>query len=220
MIGLYGTDTVTACVLPRQGHHRLRLKQMRFTMLVLQPYHNGSSLLSLNQLFRTCRSKRLSSHVQPQRRAVWLRAINRDGPDGLGSESGFVCSDHFLPEEYQTNLNVLRSLGLDTKNARLKRDAVPTQNLLLDAPPKSSGGANNKKKKGVRSWFFHVDSIQVPPRRRLLHRRRRCRCLALTMAGLAPAWVRRRTAQSLTADSALADDAVVREGQPSPAVCP
>ncbi|KAH7976001.1 hypothetical protein HPB52_007389 [Rhipicephalus sanguineus] len=51
-------------------------------------------------------------------------------------ESGFVCSDHFLPEEYQTNLNVLRSLGLDTKNARLKRDAVPTQNLLLDAPPK------------------------------------------------------------------------------------
>ncbi|KAH8023030.1 hypothetical protein HPB51_010387 [Rhipicephalus microplus] len=73
---------------------------------------------------------------EPQRRAAWLRAINRDGPAGLGSESEFVCSDHFLPQDYETNLNVLRSLGFQTINARLKRDAVPTQNLLLDAPPK------------------------------------------------------------------------------------
>ncbi|KAH7987063.1 hypothetical protein HPB51_026565 [Rhipicephalus microplus] len=73
---------------------------------------------------------------EPQRRAAWLRAINRDGPAGLGSERGFVCSDHSLPQDYETNLNVLRSLGFEKKNARLKRDAVPTQNLLLDAPPK------------------------------------------------------------------------------------
>ncbi|KAL3184466.1 hypothetical protein MRX96_031758 [Rhipicephalus microplus] len=73
---------------------------------------------------------------EPQRRAAWLRAINRDVPAGMGSGSGFVCSDHFLPQDYETNLNVLRSLGFDTKNARLKRDAIPTQNLLLDAPLK------------------------------------------------------------------------------------
>ncbi|XP_075741565.1 uncharacterized protein LOC119169768 [Rhipicephalus microplus] len=54
----------------------------------------------------------------------------------MSSGSGFVCSDHFLPQDYETNLNVLRSLGFDTKNARLKRDAIPTQNLLLDAPLK------------------------------------------------------------------------------------
>ncbi|KAH8041825.1 hypothetical protein HPB51_018619 [Rhipicephalus microplus] len=52
---------------------------------------------------------------EPQRRAAWLRAINRDGPAGLGSESGFVCSDHFLPQDYETNLNVLRSLGFEKK---------------------------------------------------------------------------------------------------------
>ncbi|KAH6920774.1 hypothetical protein HPB50_028237 [Hyalomma asiaticum] len=71
---------------------------------------------------------------EPHRRAVWLRAINRDGPNGMGTLIGFVCSDHFLPEDYETNLNVLRSLGMDTKHARLKRDAVPTQNL--GAPPR------------------------------------------------------------------------------------
>ncbi|KAH8019404.1 hypothetical protein HPB51_019377 [Rhipicephalus microplus] len=72
----------------------------------------------------------------PQCRAAWIRAISRNDPAGLGSECGFVCSDHFLPQDYETNLNVLPSLGFDAKNARLKRDAVPTQNLLLDAPPK------------------------------------------------------------------------------------
>ncbi|KAL1471359.1 hypothetical protein MTO96_039981 [Rhipicephalus appendiculatus] len=54
----------------------------------------------------------------------------------MGTQIGFVCSDHFLPEDYETNLNILRSLGFDTKNARLKRDAVPTQNLSLGAPPR------------------------------------------------------------------------------------
>ncbi|KAK8781342.1 hypothetical protein V5799_017318 [Amblyomma americanum] len=68
----------------------------------------------------------------PQRRALWLRAINRD----MGSQTGYVCSEHFLPGDYETNLDVLRSLGMDLKNARIKRDAVPTQNLSPGAPPK------------------------------------------------------------------------------------
>ncbi|KAH7955451.1 hypothetical protein HPB52_000901 [Rhipicephalus sanguineus] len=79
------------------------------------------------------------SCLPPQRRAVWLRAINRDDPDDVRTQIGFVCSDHFLPEDYETNLKILRSLGSDTKNARLKRDAVPTQNLSLGAPPRKRG---------------------------------------------------------------------------------
>ncbi|KAH6942161.1 hypothetical protein HPB50_001684 [Hyalomma asiaticum] len=63
---------------------------------------------------------------EPRRRAAWLRAINRNGP-----QIGFVCSNHFLPEDYEMNLDVLRSLGMATKNARLRRDAVPTQRLHI-----------------------------------------------------------------------------------------
>ncbi|KAH7969855.1 hypothetical protein HPB52_022376 [Rhipicephalus sanguineus] len=76
---------------------------------------------------------------EPQRRAVWLRAINRDDPDDMGTQIGFVCSDHFLPEDYETNLKILRSLGFDTKNAHLKRDAILTQNLSLGARPRKRG---------------------------------------------------------------------------------
>ncbi|KAH7961916.1 hypothetical protein HPB52_013379 [Rhipicephalus sanguineus] len=54
----------------------------------------------------------------------------------MGAQIAFVCSDHFLPEDYETNRSILRTLGIDTKNARLKRDAVPTQNLPLGASPK------------------------------------------------------------------------------------
>ncbi|CAN7937662.1 unnamed protein product, partial [Ixodes hexagonus] len=72
----------------------------------------------------------------PQRRAAWLRAIDRDGPDDIGRSQGYVCSDHFLTGDYDMNIEVRRSLGLDTKRARLKPDAVPTQHLWFDAPPK------------------------------------------------------------------------------------
>ncbi|XP_077519942.1 uncharacterized protein LOC144129728 [Amblyomma americanum] len=54
----------------------------------------------------------------------------------MGSQTGYVCSEHFLPGDYETNLDVLRRLGMDLKNARIKRDAVPTQNLSPGAPPK------------------------------------------------------------------------------------
>ncbi|XP_042150098.1 uncharacterized protein LOC121838098 [Ixodes scapularis] len=72
----------------------------------------------------------------PQRRSAWLRAIDRDGPDDIGRCKGYLCSHHFLTGEYDMNIEVRRSLGLDTKRARLKPDAVPTQHLWFDAPPR------------------------------------------------------------------------------------
>ncbi|CAN7938164.1 unnamed protein product, partial [Ixodes hexagonus] len=74
----------------------------------------------------------------PQRRAAWLRAIDRDGPDDIGRSQGYVCSDHFLTGDYDMNIEVRRGLGLDTKRARLKPDAVPAQHLWFDAPPKKT----------------------------------------------------------------------------------
>uniref|UniRef100_A0A147BCR0 Putative the thap domain is a dna-binding domainthe thap domain is a dna-binding domain protein n=2 Tax=Ixodes ricinus TaxID=34613 RepID=A0A147BCR0_IXORI len=72
----------------------------------------------------------------PQRRSAWLRAIDRDGPDDIGRSQGYLCSHHFLAGDYDMNIEVRRSLGLDTKRARLRPDAVPTQHLWFDAPPK------------------------------------------------------------------------------------
>ncbi|KAM7303202.1 zinc finger protein 526-like [Ixodes scapularis] len=73
---------------------------------------------------------------EQHRRALWLRAIDRDGPDDIGDRVGHLCSDHFLPGDYETNIQVRQSLGLDTKHARLKSEAVPTQNLWFSAPPR------------------------------------------------------------------------------------
>ncbi|CAN7948286.1 unnamed protein product, partial [Ixodes pacificus] len=75
----------------------------------------------------------------PQRRSAWLRAIDRDGPDDIGRSQGYLCSHHFSTGDYDMNIEVRRSLGLDTKRARLKPDAVPTQHLWFDAPPKNEG---------------------------------------------------------------------------------
>ncbi|XP_042149524.1 uncharacterized protein LOC121837782 [Ixodes scapularis] len=72
----------------------------------------------------------------PQRRSAWLRAIDRDGPDDIGRSQGYLCLHHFLTGDYDMNIEVRRSLGLETKRGRLKPDAVPTQHLWFDAPPK------------------------------------------------------------------------------------
>ncbi|KAG0409860.1 hypothetical protein HPB47_013029, partial [Ixodes persulcatus] len=73
---------------------------------------------------------------EQHRRAMWLRAIDRNGPDDIGDRVDHLCSDHFLPGDYETNIQVRHSLGLDTKHARLKSDAVSKQNLWFSAPPR------------------------------------------------------------------------------------
>ncbi|KAM7309493.1 uncharacterized protein ISCGN_013124 [Ixodes scapularis] len=95
-------------------------------------------------LVRNCSTTYLSApnvrlHYLPgeqHRRALWLRAIDRDGPDDIGDRVGHLCSNHFLPGDYETNIQVRQSLGLDTEHARLKSDAVPTQNLWFNSPPR------------------------------------------------------------------------------------
>lgn len=71
---------------------------------------------------------------QPLRRALWLRALDSDGLDDFGLRIVHFCSHHFLPEDYETNPEVRQSLGMDTKRIRLNPNAVPTQNLLFNAP--------------------------------------------------------------------------------------
>ncbi|XP_040072611.1 uncharacterized protein LOC115320248 [Ixodes scapularis] len=78
----------------------------------------------------------------PQRRSAWLRAIDRDGPDDIGRSQGYLCSHHFLTGDYDMNIEERRSLGLETKRGRLKPDAVPTQHLWFDAPPKKRRSEN------------------------------------------------------------------------------
>lgn len=73
--------------------------------------------------------------TDPHRRSLWLKAIDRD-PVEVGRKHGHVCSDHFRSEDYETNPEVRRSLGLDLKHLRLKDDVVPTQKLGYCAPPR------------------------------------------------------------------------------------
>ncbi|KAM7294549.1 hypothetical protein ISCGN_024055 [Ixodes scapularis] len=60
-----------------------------------------------------------------QRRAAWLRAIDRDGPDDTRRSQCFVGSDHFLLEDYDMNIEVRRSLGLEPKRACLVEPRAP-----------------------------------------------------------------------------------------------
>ncbi|KAG0410939.1 hypothetical protein HPB47_011942 [Ixodes persulcatus] len=46
---------------------------------------------------------------EQHRRALWLRAIDRDGPDDIFVRVGYLCSDHFLPGDYETNIQVRQS---------------------------------------------------------------------------------------------------------------
>lgn len=63
-----------------------------------------------------------------------------------------MSQKHFRPEDYETNPEVRRSLGLDVKRLRLKGDVVPTQNLRFGAPQRKLRAVENE----VESPYVHV----------------------------------------------------------------
>lgn len=89
--------------------------------------------------------------TDPRRRSLWLEAIDRSRAD-IGGYFGYICSEHFRPEDYETNPEVRRSLGLDVKRLRLKGDVVPTQNLRFGAPQRKLRAVENE----VESPYVHV----------------------------------------------------------------
>ena len=83
---------------------------------------------------RRTKGKGISYHSLPkneQLRKEWLAKINRVNP--TISKNSFVCSDHFTPECFETNLKAqLTGVRMKTK---LKAGAVPTV-FTYRPPPK------------------------------------------------------------------------------------
>ncbi|KAG0444888.1 hypothetical protein HPB47_013266 [Ixodes persulcatus] len=86
-------------------------------------------------------------------RVAWLRATDRDGPDDIGRSQGYVCSDHFLTGDYDMNIEVRRSLGLDMKWARLVeprcRELAQMARPVLPSASPSDGDWSRTRRRGV-----------------------------------------------------------------------
>lgn len=112
--------------------------------------------------------------TDPHRRSLWLKAIDRN-PVEVGSKYGHVCSDPFRSEDYDTNPDVRRRLGLDLKHLRLKDDAVPTQKLGYGAPPRKQSAVEVSECAVGDVWHpFQLCAIFVVERVRLAGRCGRC----------------------------------------------
>ena len=62
----------------------------------------------------------------PVIRAVWLEKSGRK--DAFNPENGRVCSEHFLPEDFDPSYFVKKKLMPATR-ATLRKDVVPSQRL-------------------------------------------------------------------------------------------
>lgn len=77
------------------------------------------------------RNPELRFHRFPKNEELRRRWIDAAFPKALGrpwspTSHSTLCSEHFAPDCYQQNLEMLKHVGLSTKHARLKSDAVPT----------------------------------------------------------------------------------------------
>ncbi|KAG0430905.1 hypothetical protein HPB47_022265 [Ixodes persulcatus] len=87
--------------------------------------------------------------VRPTYGSITCRASNIEEPCGFEPLTATVRTTSAT-----TNIQVWQGLGLDTKHARLKSDAVPTQNLWFSSPPRK-----RRRSEDTSDWLDVVDVV-------------------------------------------------------------
>ena len=102
---------------------------------------------------------RVSYHRFPEDdrlKKTWIQRIRRENLPPI--KNCYVCSDHFLPDQFETNLS-LEVLGVKSR-ARLKRDAVPS---IFEFGPERKKARTSTVRRVEQRDRKEVSSLTVSP---------------------------------------------------------